>query len=92
MQNGMLSEQKAIFSSLQGSVINPDNTDGYKEAKDRFDAADKAIKALEKQIAELLLLSEAPEKSFLDEIVDKFKKSLKSNDRQGSMGWSGVRG
>ncbi len=91
MLNEMLNEQKAIFNKYAPRVINPDGSDEYNEAKKIFDAADKAIKALDKEIAELILASEAPEPSFLDELVDKFKKLLKS-DEVGSSGHSGVRG
>ncbi len=90
MLNALLNEQKEIFQNYQGRVINPDNSEEYKEAKRVFDQADRLIKQLEHEIA-FLVTAEPQKQDFLDEIWNKFKKFFKNNE-QGSVGWSGVRG
>ncbi len=90
MLNALKNEQVAIFKKYQSRVINPDNTDEYKEAKTAFDQADRTIKAIDLDIA-ILLTEGEQEPDFLDAIWNKFKKLFKS-DKWGSGGWSGVRG
>ena len=48
-----LHQQRAIFEKHAPTVINPSNDPAYGFAKKRFDAADKRIKELEKEIAKL---------------------------------------
>ncbi|MHA1480886.1 MAG: hypothetical protein ACTSQZ_05645 [Candidatus Thorarchaeota archaeon] len=49
-----LSKQKGIFQKHAGRAINPDGSDAYWAAKGKFDAADRKIKEIEKEIAHLL--------------------------------------
>jgi hypothetical protein len=49
-----LEKQKAIFRKHMGRAINPDGSDEYKEAKTEFDAADRKIKELDKEIARIV--------------------------------------
>lgn len=76
----MQNEQKAIFQKYSGRVINPDGSDEYKEAKKKFDRADRMIKMLDVEIAQLLTQQEQPKRSFLEELVENFKKLLKDDD------------
>ena len=88
----MQDEQRAIFQKYMGRAINPDYSEEYKEAKKKFDAADRMIKALDKEIAELITASEAPEKSFLDELIEKFKKLVKDESPPERGADMGIRG
>ena len=47
-------KQKGIFNKYAGRAINPDGSEGYWEAKAKFDDADRRIKEIEKEIAHLL--------------------------------------
>ena len=49
-----LEKQKAIFHAHMGRGTNPDGSDEYWEAKAKFDAADRKIKKLEKELARLI--------------------------------------
>ncbi len=49
-----LEKQKAIFHANAGRGTNPDGSDEYWEAKAKFDAADRKIKKLEKELARLI--------------------------------------
>ncbi|MFW9849628.1 MAG: hypothetical protein ACFFF4_10815 [Candidatus Thorarchaeota archaeon] len=48
-----LFEQKALFEKHAPFVINPSDNPAYKAAKKIFDAADKRIKEIEKELAKL---------------------------------------
>ena len=52
--NMELARQNAIFRKYMGRAINPNNSDEYKEAKTKFDAADRRIKELDKELARLV--------------------------------------
>ena len=45
-----LAKQAAIFQKYAPAVINPSNSPAYKSAKKKFDAADKRIKEIEKEL------------------------------------------
>lgn len=45
-----LAKQSAIFQKYAPAVINPSNSPAYKTAKKKFDAADKRIKEIEKEL------------------------------------------
>jgi len=69
-----LSKQKAIMMKHQGRAINPDNSPEYDVAKTAFDAADRKIKSLEKEIARLLTEEEAYDPTVWDKIGDYWNK------------------
>ena len=50
-----LGKQKAIFKKNAGRAINPDGSEAYWKAKKAFDAADRRIKEIEKELARLHL-------------------------------------
>jgi chromatin segregation and condensation protein Rec8/ScpA/Scc1 (kleisin family) len=88
----MLAEQKAIIQKYSGRVINPDNSDEYKEAKKKFDAADKAVKVIEKELAEIEVAKNIPSKSVLDKIGEIIGKLTGDDDEGKDSVATGVRG
>jgi hypothetical protein len=55
-----IAKQKEIFLKFAPKVINPDGSDEYKAAKKAFDAADRRIKEIEKELIQLQQGSTAP--------------------------------
>ncbi|MHA1907459.1 MAG: hypothetical protein ACW98Y_09215 [Candidatus Thorarchaeota archaeon] len=49
-----LEKAKVIFLAQAGRATNPDGSDEYWAAKKKFDAADRKIKKLEKELARLI--------------------------------------
>lgn len=88
----MLAKQKAIFDKYAGRVISPDNSEEYWEAKKKFDAADKAIKVIEKELAEIEIAKEIPPKSILDKIGEIIGKLTGDDDEDKDSVAPGVRG
>ncbi|MHA1636503.1 MAG: hypothetical protein ACTSUB_00665 [Candidatus Thorarchaeota archaeon] len=86
-----LSKQKAIFQENAGRAINPDGSDAYWEAKGKFDAADRQIKAIEQELAKIALASEPDYQSILDKLGIVWDK-LTGDDDPGDSATSGVRG
>ncbi len=86
-----LSKQKAIFKKYAGRAINPDGSDAYWEAKKKFDAADRQIKAIEKELAKIALASEPDYQSILEKLGIVWDK-LTGDDDPGDSATPGVRG
>jgi hypothetical protein len=87
-----LAQQKAIFEKYQGRAINPDGSEEYLEAKKKFDAADRRIKAIEKELAQIEAAREPDYKSFLERMGDKLDKLISSDDDDDESVALGVRG
>jgi hypothetical protein len=83
--------QRGIMMKHQGRAINPDNTPEYHEAKTAFDAADRKIKTLEKEIARLLTEEEAYDPTIWDKIEHYWKKLTGDDEIPDSVA-TGVRG
>jgi len=83
--------QRGIMMKHQGRVINPDNTPEYHESKTAFDAADRKIKSLEKEIARLLTEEEAYDPTIWDKIENYWKKLTGDDELPDSVA-TGVRG
>jgi hypothetical protein len=49
-----IEKQKRIFRKHMGKAINPDGSEEYRDAKSKFDAADRKIKDLDKELARLV--------------------------------------
>ena len=87
-----LSKQKAIFQKHAGRVINPDNSPEYEAAKKSFDAADRKIKSLEKEIARLMTEEEAYDPTVWDKIGDYWDKLTGDDDSPKDSVSTGFRG
>ena len=87
-----LARQRAIFQKHQGRVINPDNSPEYDAAKTAFDAADRKIKALDKEIARLITEEEAYDPTIWDTIQHYWKKLTGDDDIPKDSVATGVRG
>ncbi|MFW9849629.1 MAG: hypothetical protein ACFFF4_10820 [Candidatus Thorarchaeota archaeon] len=86
-----MNRQRAIFNKHAGRAINPDNSPEYAAAKEAFDAADRKIKSLDKEIARLLTEEEAYDPTIWDKIGDYWKKLTGDDDLPDSVA-TGVRG
>lgn len=92
MLKAELAKQAAIFKQYAPLVINPSNDPGYDEAKEKFDAADRKIKALEKEIAEIQAAMEPDYKSILDRLGIVWDKLTGDDDEPKDSAAPGVRG
>jgi hypothetical protein len=87
-----ITRQRAIFNKHSARVINPDNSPEYKAAKEAFDAADRKIKSLDKEIARLLTEEEAYDPTIWDKIGEYWKKLTGDDDLPQDSVVTGVRG
>ncbi len=92
MLSDELAKQRAIFQKYQGRVINPDNSPEYEEAKKAFDAADRKIKSLDKELARLITEEEAYDPSIWDTIQHYWKKLTGDDEIPKDSVATGVRG
>ena len=69
-----LENQKTIFQEHMGRAINPDGSEAYWLAKTQFDAADKKIKELEKEIARIITGGTPPSPQEIEEKFPYIKK------------------
>ncbi len=87
-----LGKQKAIFKENAYRGTNPDGSDEYWEAKAKFDAADRKIKSLEKELAYLTCEEEAYDPTVWDKIGEYWKKLTGDDDLPEDSVATGVRG
>jgi hypothetical protein len=91
MLRAELAKESAIFQKYAPLVINPSNDPGYTQAKEKFDAADRRIKMLEKEIAHIQAAMEPDYKSILDRLGIIWDK-LTGDDEPDDSVAPGVRG
>ena len=86
-----LEKQKQIFLANMGRGTNPDGSDEYWEAKAKFDAADRKIKELDKELARLITGgTPLPPPEFRDKFPFAKKKATKR--KVGKKGAATVKG
>jgi hypothetical protein len=89
--NAAKREQQGIFNKHAPRAINPDNSEAYTIAKKAFDKADRAIKAIDKEIAKLTLY-ETYDPTVFEKIMNKLGKLGKGDDKDQDSATPGVRG
>ncbi len=85
-------KEKAIFNQYAPQVINPSDSEEYKQAKEKFDAADRRIKAIEKEIATIKAAMEPDYRSILDRLGIVWDKLTGDDDEPDDSVAPGVRG
>ncbi len=92
MLKAELAKESAIFQKYAPLVINPSNDPSYTEAKENFDAADRRIKAIEKEIAYIQEAMEPDYQSILDRLGIIWDKLTGDDDEPKDSATPGVRG
>ena len=84
-------KQVTIFRANMGRGTNPDGSEAYWEAKKKFDDADRAIKAIEKELAKLQTEPEYYDETIWDKLAGYWNKLTGNDDVPDDWG-HGIRG